>query len=197
MSIRDTGTEQLIKDTAKRIFFAEGRLHATTQDIADAAGISRTSLHYYYRSRDELMRQVFYEAANTISDKLHGVMESKLSFREKIEKMVDIFLSETLAYPYRETFLVTEMISNNANLYKIKEEAEPHMKIFLKEIEKEMKAGTIARMKPVQFMINLFSLISYPLLMQPLHKMLFDLTDEEYRSIIKERKKLVVDIIFR
>jgi TetR/AcrR family transcriptional regulator len=43
MAARDAGTEKLIKDTAKK-FFAEGKLHATTQDIADAAGISRTSL---------------------------------------------------------------------------------------------------------------------------------------------------------
>jgi TetR/AcrR family transcriptional regulator len=38
MSTRDTGTEQLIRDTAKHLFFAEGKLHATTQEIADAAG---------------------------------------------------------------------------------------------------------------------------------------------------------------
>ena len=30
-------TEELIKETAKRMFFAEGKFHATTQEIADEA----------------------------------------------------------------------------------------------------------------------------------------------------------------
>jgi len=197
MAARDTGTEKLIKDTAKRIFFAEGKLHATTQHIADAAGICRTSLHYYYKSRDELIKQVFYEAANMLSDKLHSLMESKLGFREKIEEMISIVLNETMAYPYRETFLVTEMLSENTDLYKLKEEAAPHMQAFLKEVEKEMEAGTITKMRPVQFMMNLFALTSYPLLMQPLQKVLFNLSDEQYTSLINERKKLVVDMLFR
>ncbi len=197
MGARDTGTEKLIKDTAKRIFFAEGRLHATTQDIADAAGISRTSLHYYYRSRDELMKQVFYEAATALNDKLHDLMESELPFKEKIEKMVHLFLEETMAYPYRETFLITEMLSNNTDVYKLKEKAAPHIRAFLKEIDKEMKAGTIKQMRPVQFLMNLFALTSHPLLMRPLHASLFCLSNEQYDRLIHERKKLIVEVLMR
>ena len=62
MAQRDKGTEQLIKDTAKRIFFSDGKLHATTQDIADAAGVNRTLVNYYFRSRDMLFEQVADEA---------------------------------------------------------------------------------------------------------------------------------------
>ncbi len=54
MAAKDTGssTENLIKETAMRVFFKEGRFTATTQEIADAAGVNRTLLHYYFRSRD-------------------------------------------------------------------------------------------------------------------------------------------------
>ncbi|HYD90018.1 MAG TPA: helix-turn-helix domain-containing protein, partial [Flavobacterium sp.] len=47
-------TERLIKETAKRVFFGEGRFNATTQEIADAAGVNRTLINYYFRSRDKL-----------------------------------------------------------------------------------------------------------------------------------------------
>lgn len=197
MTARETGTEQLIKDTAKRVFFAEGKLHATTQDIADAAGISRTSLHYYYRSRDELMKQVFNEAVTALNDKLYNLMASDLSFREKIEKMVNLFLTESMEFPYKGTFLITEMLANDKDLYKMKEQGYPHIKTFLKEVGREMKAGNISKMNPVQFMMNMFALTSYPLLMRPLHKALLNLTDEQYTRLMNERKKLVVDILFR
>ena len=114
MSVRDTGNEQLIKDTAKRVFFAEGRLHATTQDIANAAGVSRTSLHYYFRSKDVLLQKVFTEALSGLSSRLNTVMESEMPFKEKIKRMVDIILTEAIAYPYQETFLITEMIACNS-----------------------------------------------------------------------------------
>ena len=197
MATRDTGTEKLIKDTAKHVFFAEGKLHATTQDIADAAGISRTSLHYYYRSKDVLMKQVFNEAMTNLSSRLYGVMGSELLFKEKIEKMIALFLTEATAYPYQETFLITEILSENEDIYRQKEKGYPHIKAFLKEIEHEMKAGNIVTMRPVQFMLNLFSLTSYPLIMRPLHKRLFNLSDEQFNRLIHERKKLIVEMIFR
>lgn len=197
MAARDTGTEKLIKDTAKRIFFAEGKLHATTQDIADAAGICRTSLHYYYRSRDILMKQVFHEAMHDLDERLYALMGSVLPFREKLEKMIELFLSEHMAYPYTETFLITEMLAHNMAVLELAEKGSPAIKVFLKEIEKEMKAGNIMQMRPVQFMMNLFALTSHPLIIRPLNKRIFNLSDEQYDRLMNERKKLIVDILLR
>ncbi len=196
MKTRDTGTEQLIKDTAKRVFFAEGKLHATTQDIANAAGISRTLLHYYYRSKDELMKQVFNEAARELNNGLHTLMDSKIPFKEKIGKMIDLFITETLAHPYREIFMITEMLEKDVDLYKLKEESVPHIKKFMREIDSEMAAGNIRKMNPKQFLMNMFALSSHPLLMRPLHSSLFNLSDKQYDRLMDERKKLVADILF-
>ena len=44
MSARDTGTEQLVRDIAKQISFAEVKLHAATQYITDSAGIGSLRL---------------------------------------------------------------------------------------------------------------------------------------------------------
>lgn len=197
MSARETGTEQLIKETAKRVFFAEGRLHASTQDIADAAGISRTSLHYYFRSRDELMRQVFEEAMHHLDDKLYAVMDAKISFATKLEKMIDIFLGEMIEFPHTETFLVTQMIANNQNVFKLAENGNSHIKSFMKEVEKEMKAGRITKMDPVQYVMNMFSLTSHPLVISPLHKKMFGLTDAGFEKLMKARKKVILDILLR
>jgi len=197
MPVRDTGTEQLIKDTAKHVFFAEGRLHATTQDIANAAGVSRTSLHYYFRSKDVLLQKVFTEALSGLSSRLNAVMESEMPFKEKIKKMVDIVLTEAIAYPYQETFLITEMLSGNSNIYEQKEKNHHHTNSFLKQIKAEMDAGNIKAMNPVQFMMNLFSLTTYPLIVRPLQKKMFKLTDKQYNQLMDERKNLICNMIFQ
>ena len=195
MPIRDTGAEQLIKDTAKHIFFAEGRLHANTQDIADAAGVSRTLLNYYFRTKDVLIEQVFKEAMLALTTRLDAVMASDLPFKQKIENFIDLFLTEANAYPYQETFLITEI---NSNACKYTNEVKPHhIQMFLEQIKTEMEAGNIESMNPIHFVLNLFSLMSYPLIMSPIYKKAFELSNEGYACLINERKKLICKMIFQ
>ena len=192
---RSTGTEQLISDTAKRIFLAEGRLHATTETIAKEAGIPRTSVHYYFRSRDLLFREVFNEALKDFTDQLKGVVLSDIPFREKLETYVEIFLSQSLAYPYLQTFVITEIINNKYEL--VDKESPSVFKIFLKEIKEEMTKGAIAEMDPMHFILNLFSLLAYPSVASPLYKKLFLVSDQRYQKLLKERKEIVLSLLLK
>ncbi|GAA4322426.1 hypothetical protein GCM10023149_22730 [Mucilaginibacter gynuensis] len=195
MPVRDTGTEKLIKDTAKHIFFAEGRLHANTQAIADAAGVSRTLLNYYFRSKDALIDQVFKEAMHGLSQQLDTVMKADLPFRKKIENFIEVFLTESIAFPYQETFLITEI---NSDTCKYADEDKPErMQYFLSQIQAEMDAGHIEAMNPIHFMMNLFSLMAYPLVMAPIYKKVFELSNDEFNGLIKERKMMICKMIFQ
>jgi TetR/AcrR family transcriptional regulator len=194
MAPRDKGTEQLIKDTAKRVFFAEGKLHATTQDIADAAGVTRTLLHYYFRSRDILLEKVFKEAMQDLTSRFDAVMESDMVFKDKIERLIEVYLADATQYPYQETFVVTEMIVDPSKYHS--EDESKKLNKFLKDIKVQMELGNIKTTDPLHFAINLFSLLTYPLLMAPLHKQMFNLTDAKYDKFIKARKKVIMDLIF-
>ncbi len=194
MTSRDTGTEQLIKDTAKQLFFAEGKLHATTQEIADAAGVNRTLVNYYFRSRDALFDQVFNEAQEKIVKIFDEVMESDTPFREKIANLIEVFLKEAINFPYRELFVITQM--NRNDVIDAKRERVKKVNAFLAEIQNEMDKGNIKQMNPRHFCINLFSLMAYPLVTAPLYKILYDMKDKEYAALMEERKKLIFEFIF-
>ncbi len=192
MAQRDTGTEQLIKDTAKQIFFSEGKLHATTQDIADAAGVNRTLLNYYFRSRDILFEQVATEARAEMSAELDSVFSSELEFKEKVQQLITVFMDQAMKFPYREIYVVTEL---NRTDKTVPEEKKNRIKQFLKEIEAEMQKGKIRKMDPRHFVMNLFSLMAYPLITNCLNKSLYNISDTEYRKLMKERKKLIFEMI--
>lgn len=194
MTSRDTGTEQLIKDTAKHLFFAEGKLHATTQEIADAAGVNRTLVNYYFRSRDALFDQVFNEAQEALVSMIDEVMESDMPFRKKIENLISVFLKEAMRFPYREIFVITEM--NRNDVINAKKARAEKVNTFLEEVQQEMDKGNIKRMNPRHFIMNLFSLMAYPLVTAPLNKILFGMNDEEYTALLEERKQLIFEIIF-
>lgn len=192
---KDKKTEQLLKDTAKQIYFAEGRLHATTQEIADAAGMNRAALHYYFRSRDQLIQIVFHEAMETLNTRMAASLSSTLPFRQKIESLIDTFLQDMLRYPYLETFLITEINNSGQNLldrFELRSTA-----FFLTEVEQEMKKGTIPTMHPTHFLMNLFSLLSYPLIMAPLYRRLFQLDATDFDRLMMERKQIILRMLFK
>lgn len=195
MPLKDTGTEQLIKETTKRLLFAEGKLYATTQAIADAAGINRTAVHYYYRTRDQLIGQVFNESMLALSERLDKVITSEKAFRPKVEELIDVFLTEMMAYPYEETFLVTEI--NNAGHKLIQNINEAPIAAFLADAQTEMEAGTIEKMNPIHFLMNLFSLLSYPIIMAPLYQQFFQSSKEDFDKLIGERKEIICRMLFK
>ncbi|TKC06564.1 TetR/AcrR family transcriptional regulator [Pedobacter polaris] len=194
MGQRDTGTEQLIKDTAKRIFFSEGKLHATTQDIADAAGVNRTLLNYYFRSRDILFEQVATEARAEMSAVMDTVFSAKLEFKEKLEQLITVFMDQAMKFPYREMYVVTEL---NRGDKVVPEEKKIRVKAFLKEISAEMEKGKIKKMDPRQFCMNLFALMAYPLITNCLNKSIYNVNDAEYLKLMKDRKKLIFEMIYQ
>jgi len=195
MPAKDTGTEQLIKTTAKRIFFTEGKLHATTQDIANAAGVNRAALHYYFRTRDQLIAVVFKESMQDLSLRLGAVMGSEKPLKAKIEELIDVFMNEMSVYPYQETFMVTEI--NTAGHELVNDIEEGPVDKFLKEIESEMQAGAIEKMNPKHFLMNLFSLLSYPLMMAPLYRQFFRMGQQDFDQLIAERKQLIYKMMFK
>ncbi len=194
MAQRDTGTEQLIKDTAKRMFFSEGKLHATTQDIADAAGVNRTLLNYYFRSRDILFEQVATEARAEMSAELDFVFSSELEFKEKVQQLINVFMDQAMKFPYREVYVVTEI---NRTEKIVPEEKKNRIRQFLKEVDAEMEKGKIKKMDPRQFVMNLFALMAYPLITNCLNKSIYNINDAEYRKLMKERKKLIFEMIYQ
>ena len=199
MSAKTTDTETHIKETAKKMFFKEGRYDATTQDIADAAGVNRTLLHYYFRSRDILLEKVLLEGQLEFKQKMYENVTQGVSFRERISLFIDVWMEHTAEYPYLESYLVTKVHSEcfMENLGKGHKRSPKESAEFFQEIEDEMKAGRINKMEPIQFLLNLMSMVSYPLIMRPLMEKALSLSNKDYNKIMVDRKEAIMSCLFK
>lgn len=195
MSKKDEATEELIKNTAKRLFFGEGKFNATTQEIADAAGVNRTLINYYFRSRDKLFDIVFSDAQEWEQKRTESIIFSELPFKAKIEEFIDDSFIIAKEYPYMEIYLVTQF--NQGCYFKDEEGMDRMLKKFYEEFETEMEKGTIAMMEPIQFILNMVSLISFPISMRPLFQRTMHLTDEAYDKILADRKGIIMNLLFK
>ena len=79
MTEKDKLTEEKIFDSATEIFIKKGFEGARMQDIADHAGINKSLLHYYYRTKERLFNEVFENITDRIYRKLIPVFEYGLS----------------------------------------------------------------------------------------------------------------------
>ena len=200
MAVKDSVTEQQIKEAAKKLFFKEGRFKATTQEIADAAGVNRTLVNYYFRSRDVLFDQVLSDAKNAMTSRLKSTLgQEGVPFRERIEKFIDVAVEHSSAYPYMDIYMISRMNDDfdhkNDIIADIKRNED--LKQFLKMIECEMEKGLIEKMPPVHFFLNLMSLLTYPVIVQPLLKKVLQVNDRQYQHILKERKELILKTLLK
>jgi AcrR family transcriptional regulator len=198
MPVKDCQTEKRIHDAAMKIFFTEGRLNATTQEIADAAGVNRTLINYHYKSRDALFASILQNGINEIVGRNESVMLSDLPFREKTEKFIDNFMDSMERHPYLEPFLTLDIIQKRlANSPKmLHKEQPPGFKRYIADIQEEINAGRINYKLPAHFLMNLLSLIVYPFITKPLQMSFLDVNEQQYDEMLKDRKQVILSTIF-
>ena len=187
-------TQELIKETAKNLFFVQGRFDATTQEIADEAGVNRTLINYYFCSRDNLVQIVFDEAHKVEKEKSEIIMRSELPFKEKITHFIEGSLQTSLQYPYLETYIVSQI--NKGTCHKRDVEKED-LQIFYRDIKKEMELGNIEKMEPIQFIINMISLLIFPSAIRPLFMENMMIDDKEFDRLIADRKDIILKLLFK
>ena len=200
MAVKIQQTEDLIKETAMRLFFQKGHIHATTQEIADEAGVNRALIHYYFRSRDLLFEKVLHETLGAMRQKIDDIFSSDENLFNKISLFIDIFIDQNIDYPYLETFLVTEMAKNNETIKQMR--PSDNRRDALKEkieqqLREEIAAGTMAPISIEHFMINLMSLCNYPLIAKPMVQDFFNFDEAAYKKFLLELRNVVLQTLFK
>lgn len=191
-------TEQVIKDMAKRLFFQKGVLKATTQQIADEAGVNRALIHYYFRSREQLLDTLLEEAILDTRRRMREIFNAPNdSFKLKISKCLDVLMARASDYPYLENFIISEVARQpeKAQLFCIKEK-DKNDRIFRAQLQEEIEKGTLAPITKEHFMINLISMCHYPLLAKPILQTIHGMGETEYKKFMQERKRVVYRTIF-
>lgn len=191
----DIETEELIKRTAKMLFFEEGKFNATTQEIADAAGVNRTLINYYFRSRDNLFNLVFEDAIKSEEELRETILFSNLPFKQKIENYIEESIRQAMEYPYLETYIVSKI--NEGVFYKEEKNWPRFYESFFKEFKQEVENGNIEKIEPIQFMLNVASLVSFPMAIRPLFQSMMKLSDKEFDRIISDRKEIIMKLLFK
>jgi TetR/AcrR family transcriptional regulator len=197
MRADEAHTEELIKEKARALFFQKGFLNATTQEIADEAGVNRALIHYYFRSREQMLDVLLDETIQEKKKRARAILNSNLSFREKIARYIDTIVDYGLTYPYLENFIISETARRPEKIKLIcAQDKVRSSDLIRKELEAEIAAGRLGPMSAEQFMVNLAALCNYPLLAKSVLQIIHGMSDTAYRKFLGERKQIIFRTIF-
>lgn len=196
MAKKHISTEERILEVAREVFMEHGFDGTSMQMIADTAGINKSLLHYYYRTKERLFGQIFSKAFSQFIPHLGVIFMSDMTMKEKIYAFVDRYMDVFLKQPLIPLFVMQELSKNPQHLSELIRGAGIDPGLMMKNINIAMEKEGITMDDPRQFFVNLIGLCVFPFVARPLiQQMLFDNDKEAYHNFILKRKKEVPEFI--
>ncbi len=191
-------TEEKIFNAAKKVFLEKGSDGARMQEIANEAGINKSLLHYYYRSKEKLFAAVFKFFASKLFPDIFSILNTDEDIFSKIERFISAYFDMIEKNPIIPMFMLNEIRKGNAGFaIQVIKNTGLNVKTFEQLIEKEIENGTIKPVNPKSLIINLLSLIIFPFISRPLAEVLiFENDKNAYDDFLSQRKEEVKNIIF-
>ena len=200
MEVKDLNlseTELKIIEAAKDIFIKKGMEGARMQEIADAAGINKALLHYYFRSKEKLFEMIFKYVFSEVLRILFEVIDSDMGIEEKIRGFFDKHISFLKENPYLPGFVMHELARNPdlivKNATNIKIDTIPHK--FAEQVQKGIDNGEIKEINPKHLIVNMMSLSVFPFAAAPLIRTWMQIDENEYGKFLEERKTFLPEFV--
>lgn len=154
-------TVDRIKKSAKKVFYEKGFNGTRVTEIAQGAEVSKSLLHYYFRTKEQLFKIIVDESINLVVKNMSPILKKELSFFE----LVDQFIYNILAIFKENNKLLAFIINEyNHNLDKIESELKPVF-IFFKEFESQIRIQSQKENIPIKdtkhFIVNIISLCAW------------------------------------
>jgi TetR/AcrR family transcriptional regulator len=189
---KEHDTEKKIINAARIIFQKHGYFGARMQQIADLAGINKALLHYYFRSKDNIFTKILDEAFTELFSAVTKIATSDKPLKEKVEYLVNNYIDLLLNNQHLISFIANEITHTPDKFAKfIKEKMQSFPQTMLKQIEEALKSEEYIDIDPRHFLVNILSMCLFPIIAKPVIKYNLNLTEEEFKKFIHERKKLI------
>ncbi len=186
MTTNQESTRNRILTQAVAVFQQKGLHGARMQEIADKAGINKAMLHYYFKTKEDLFRQVFQQALDLFISKIGQILASELPLIQIVTQYVDHTLDALSANPTIPAFVLHEI---NRDPQRMTNLFAGNNRIELSRFEKHFPSADEAR----QFFTDMVALCVYPFVAQPMLEKVFGLTPTGYLQFIQQRKKHIKD----
>ena len=192
--------ENKIIEAAKQIFVLKGYEATTMADIAAEVGISRSSMHYYFRTKETVFQAIFLKLVGNILPDIDAIMNEETTILEKLPKLIDAYMSALKQNPSFPFFMINEINRTPQHILlaiqTLQANVQPIIRLY-GLIEDEMKKGLINTISLIDLISVFIGSLIFPLLARNLvtHVFMSGQT-EAFNDFFAGRAKLLYDVMY-
>ncbi|MEQ8878189.1 MAG: TetR family transcriptional regulator [Cyclobacteriaceae bacterium] len=190
---KDKTTEGKIKQVARAMFIQKGYAGTKTRDIAMEAGTNLALVNYYFRSKEQLFKQIMLESLIEFFASVVDILnDEKTSLEDKIDHLVGHYVDQLNQHPDIPMFLLSEMRANPEIFLKdLLKGTRLKQTVMFQQLIEKLKAAKHPDLNPIHFMMNLMSMTLFPFIVKPMICHVTNMEDAMYRNLMEERKQLI------
>ncbi|MDD4107553.1 MAG: TetR/AcrR family transcriptional regulator [Prolixibacteraceae bacterium] len=199
MAENDNQTEGKIFEAATEVFMEKGLDGARMQDIADRAGINKSLLHYYFRTKDRLFNAVFEKVANQMFKRFAPVYSDNLTLEEKIRFFFKEHIEILKKNPGLPVFILNETSRNPARIKKIMEYSDIRKlwPTLEKQHKDELEKYNITKENFPQILTSIAAVSVFPFAGKAIISTILEKMGHDFDAYIEERKEYAADFVIR
>ena len=203
MNMNDQHMETRIREVAQELFFKQGYAATSTTQIAREVGCTQALVHYYYRTKENLFRQIFLEQIEAALNVVGRSLASEMSFDDFIRSAISMYFDALIQNP-RLPYFVLEELANNPERRKYLREhfvKKPSYVLLYMQLEgrvkAEQQAGRLAKVEPFDIMMSVASLTVFTFISLPMYQDLLSRTDDQVREFVEHRKAEITRLVLQ
>ncbi len=190
-----TEPEKKILEAAKKVFEKHGFMGARMQQIADETGISKASLHYYFRSKEKLFDLIFEETMTEFLALVSTWEDDSEPWDQKLRNFIlqffNVLRTKSLLFILREINRNPDLLIN----WKTALKAGRRKNRFIAYFEKLREQNLIEDLDVTVIFIFLHSLCAYPVLNQAMFKLSTQMNDKDFDKMMNAYPDRVADFL--
>jgi TetR/AcrR family transcriptional regulator len=199
MMENDKLTEEKIFESATEVFIEKGMDGARMQDIADHAGINKSLLHYYYRTKERLFNAVFEKIAGQMFKRFTPVFDANLSLDEKIRFFFREHITFMQKNPRLPAFFINELNRNPAKIKKLIQRIDIKKMWTTLEAQhkEELEKYNVTKENIPQIMTSIAAMSVFPFVGRALISVFMEKMGYDFDDYIEKRKEYAADFVIK
>ena len=195
--------ELRIREVAQELFFKQGYAATSTTQIAKDVGCTQAFVHYYYRTKENLFRQIFLEQIEAALNVISRSLASEQSFEDFLRSAISLYFDTLMQNPRLPYFVLEELVSNPERRKYLREhfvKKPSYAMLYMQldaRVKAEQQAGRLAKIDAFDIMMSVASLTVFTFISLPMYQDLLSRTDEQVREFVLHRKEEVTRLVLQ
>lgn len=193
---KESSAEDIILQSAEKLFLEKGFALTSTADIARESGCNSALIHYYFRTKERLFLSIFEKKVTLFISNFFAIQLGDLSFNEKIEAAINAHFEFIRANKQLPFLLINEITTNSKRVEQLRQNigsrAGAMLEVLQKEIDVEIAKGNIRIISAVDLMITIGTLNVSTFLILPGLRLIADFDENKF---IENRKREIIHTV--